>query len=100
MSTKPFENGAQEVSPGRTTVDVEFSTAMDQETRGFELGPLGKDHIMAVQNFIGFSADGKSASFEVELEAGKRYQVVLSDRFRNENSIPITPYLIDIRTRE
>ena len=97
---RQFENGSQQVDPNIKLITVEFSTAMNPNARGFEFGPLGEEHVLYVQNYLGFSDDGKSVSFEVALEPGKRYQLELTNKFANENGASIKPYLIDIRTNE
>lgn len=80
------------------TITINFSEAMDKRFRNFELGPLGKDHVLSIKKMIGFSQDGKSLSFEVELESGKHYQLMVGDGFRNLEGISLKPYLIDFTT--
>ncbi len=94
----PFKNGEQKVDPTTQQVTIEFSRAMDIQFRGFEFGPLGEPHVLRVQNFLGFSEDQKSISFEVTMEANKSYQLVLSPNFRAKDGTRIEPYLIDIKT--
>lgn len=100
VGIKPFENGSQQVDPGTTQLTIEFSTKMDVNARGFEMGPLGEAALLRMGNFLGFAADGKSATFEIALQPGKRYQVAPSYRFRTEDGLPIAGYLIDFRTAD
>jgi len=100
IDIQSFKNNSKEVNSSIKTITATFSEPMSKETRGFEYGPLGEDHVLRVQNFIGISEDGKSVSFEVEMEPNKKYQLELSHRFTNEAGIPMKPYLIDFETGE
>ena len=79
-------------------ITLNFSTAMNKETRGFDFGPLGENNVLKVQNVIGFSEDGKSFTFEVELEPNKQYQSLVTNRFVSLSGIPLKPFLIDFKT--
>lgn len=92
----PFED-SQNISADTETVTIHFSKPMDRINRGFEFGPLGEDHVLRVQEIIGFAPDRKSFSYKVQLEPKKRYQCVVSNRFTSDG-IPLKPYLIDITT--
>jgi len=80
-------------------VTIKFSEAMDTTRRNFELGPLGKENLLAIKKILGFSADGKSLSFEVGLENNKHYQLVVGPGFQNKNGVSLKPYLIDFETK-
>lgn len=96
----PFENGSQELIPGKITVTVEFSEPMNKGARGFDFGPLGDQNVMRVENFLGFSEDGKLLSFETTLQPDKQHQVLLTSRFMSQAaSLPLKPYLIDVKTQ-
>ncbi len=99
LSISGFENGSQNVNPRLSQITIEFSTKMDDRFRGFELGPLGESNILSVKNFHGFSEDGRSITFDVELQANKQYQLVLSNSFSAVEGHELAPYLIDIKTR-
>lgn len=92
----PFAN-SQAIGAGDQTVVIHFSQPMDANSRGFEFGPLGEEHVLRVQEIIGFTPDRKSFSYKVKLEPKKRYQCVISNRF-SAGGIPLKPYLIDITT--
>jgi hypothetical protein len=93
-----IENGSTTVKPGLTTVTVTFSEPMDRNSRNFDYGPLGENNVLAIQRLIGYSDDGKSISFEVDLQPGRHYQMTVASGFRNVKDTPLKPYLIDITT--
>lgn len=95
-----FENNSHDVSPKLTTITLNFSEPMSKENRGFDYGPLGEENVLRATKVIGFSEDGKSFTYEVQLEANKHYQSLVSNRFCNVNGIALRPYLIDIRTSD
>lgn len=75
---------------------ITFSEKIDPNYRNFEYGPMGKEYVLNLIKFKGYSDDGKSAYFEVHTEAGKHYQLLVGSGFRNEKGIALKPYLIDI----
>jgi len=95
---KPSKNGTGNVIAGISQITIHFSTPMDKRRRNFELGPLGKDHLMMVQRFVGFNEDGTEATIEVELKPGKRYQLMVGPGFTDIDDRPLKPYLIDFTT--
>ena len=97
---KEFKNGSKKVDPNLMQVTIKFSAKMDKRYRNFELGPLGETNLLKIKAFTGFSDDGYSASFSVALKPNKQYQLVLGSGFRNENGIPLKPYLIEFTTAE
>ena len=99
-SIKQFQNGNQNVKPSLKQITLTFSTAMNKEERGFDFGPLGENNVLRVKKVIGFSDDGKSFTFEVELDPKKRYQSIVSDRFETADGVKLKPFLIDFMTGE
>jgi uncharacterized protein YjaZ len=95
-----FKNGSQNVSPALTQITLNFSASMDKNNRGFDFGPLGESNVLSVKNVIGFSEDGKSFTFEIELKPNKRYQILISNHFCKTNGIPLKPFLVDIKTTD
>lgn len=95
-------NGSKDVKPGKKQIVIHFSKPMNDRYRDFELGPLGIDNLLRVQNFIGFSSDKKSMTFEVETVANRRYQLVINSGFRSDEtySRSLKPYLIEFSTGE
>lgn len=71
---------------------------MNKDFRGFDYEPLGEDHVLSVRNFKGFSEDGLSATVEIDLKAGKQYQVLITNKFIYLNGNPLKPFLLDIQT--
>lgn len=98
-SIDQFNNGNQNVDSNIEVITVNFSSKMDNRFRGFDYGPLGEKNVLRVQEFLGYSQDQKSISFKVSLEPNKKYQITLTNRFRNIDGVPIEPYLIDIETK-
>lgn len=98
ISISQFENGSQSVNPNLKQITLNFSTSMNKEIRGFDFGPLGEKVILMVKKVIGFSEDGKSFTYEVELKPNKRYQAMVTNRFIGTNGIPLKPFVIDVKT--
>ena len=72
---------------------------MDTRFRNFEIGPLGKEHLIRFKEFHGFSKDKTALHFNIEpLEAAKTYQIIVGSGFRNSQGIPLKPYLIEFTT--
>ncbi|MBF9239907.1 hypothetical protein I2I05_21120 [Hymenobacter sp. BT683] len=87
--------GPAAVTPGRSTITLTFSSPMDPQYRNFELGPLGVDHLLRVQRFLGFSADGTTATVEVVVQPNRHYQLLVGDGFRSRDGRSLQPFLID-----
>lgn len=93
-----FARGAGPAAPttsGRSTITLTFSSPMDPQHRNFELGPLGADHLLRVQRFLGFSADGTSATVEVVVQPNRHHQLLVGDGFRSRDGRSLQPFLID-----
>lgn len=98
VGIKELKNKVSNVSADLKLLTIQFSAPMDKRFRNFEPGPLGESNIMSVQNFIGFSEDGRSVTITVALKPGRQYQLVLGDQFRSADHISLKPYLIDFKT--
>jgi hypothetical protein len=98
LSIDPAINNRLDVSSKLKAITLNFSTAMNKESRGFDFGPLGEQHVLKVQRVIGFSADGRSFTFEVELEPNQHYQSLITNRFTSVDGAPLKPLLIDFKT--
>ena len=92
-----FRNKSKKVDTTISLLTIEFSEKMNKNYKNFELGPLGETNILRLE-FINFSEDGKSVTFKIKLKSNQRYQIVVGERFRNENGLSLKPYLIDITT--
>lgn len=97
-SISQFKNGSQNVSPSIRQITLNFSRPMDKGSRGFDYGPLGESHVLSVKNVIGFSEDGKSFTYEVELTPDKKWQVLVTNAFQDTAGIPLKPYMIEFST--
>jgi hypothetical protein len=91
-------NGDRQVSASVGQITVHFSTPMDSVGRGFDYGPLGEQAVLRIERVVGFAADRRSVTIGFCLQPGKRYQVMLSSRFRTPQGVELVPYLIDITT--
>lgn len=45
-----------------------------------------------------FSADGRSASFEVAMQPDQQYQLLIGEGFRTVAGVRLKPFLIDFKT--
>ncbi len=99
IAIKEFTNGSSNVDPNTKQISVTFSHPMNPNQRGFEFGPLGETNALMIKKFNGFSDDKKTMTFEVALEANKKYQLEITDKFRSLDGVPLVPYLIDIKTK-
>jgi hypothetical protein len=88
----------KKMSASLKLITIRFSEEMDKRFRNFELGPLGEGNILRIKRMVGFSEDGKSLTFEVDLAKDKQYQLVVGAGFRNLNGSSLKPYLIDFKT--
>ncbi|MCP9750414.1 hypothetical protein [Ferruginibacter sp. HRS2-29] len=94
---KEFRNGSQDVDPALTFITVRFSQKMDTRFRSTGLGALGKDHFPKV-SAIKFSADGMSVTYEVKLEPGKEYQLILENGYRSVDALQLKQYEVHFKT--
>ncbi|WP_412469185.1 DUF2268 domain-containing putative Zn-dependent protease [Pedobacter sp. KLB.chiD] len=100
VEIKEFKNGSKKVDPNLSQMTIKFSAKMDKRYRNFELGPLGESRVLKIKEFTGFSEDGYSASFNVNLKPNTRYQLLVGNGFRNENGMPLKSYLIEFTTAD
>ena len=98
IAIEELKNQSANVDTRINQLTIRFSEPMNTGARGFDFGPLGETNVLRVKRYIGFSADGKSVSIEVDLTPNKHYQLLLTDRFENVNSVPIKPFLIEFDT--
>ena len=98
VRVEPDINNTVDVSHEIETITIHFSSPMDKERRGFDYGPKGEENVLKVQKVIGFSEDGMSFTFDVELEPNTNYQSIVSNRFLSEEGIALKPFLLDFKT--
>ncbi|MBB6501168.1 DUF2268 domain-containing putative Zn-dependent protease [Pedobacter cryoconitis] len=96
-SVEPVNHKA--VSASITEITINFSEVMDKRYRNFELGPLGKEKLLQLKKFLGFSEDGRSVSFQIEIQPDHQYQILVGKGFRNIKGLPLKEYLIDFKTK-
>jgi hypothetical protein len=75
---------------------VHFSAPMDTLYRGFEYGPMGEEHVLRIDKYLGFSPDGQTVSFVAALSTDKVQQLMLPNRFRNRSGQELRPYLLTV----
>ncbi len=95
---REVQNGDTLVSAALTRLTIEFSAPMAREERGFEFGPLGEAHVLRVEQWGGFASDGRSATITVAMAPGQRYQLLLTERFRDLSGVPMRAHLVDFTT--
>ncbi len=97
---KGVVNNSIKITPGKKQITIYFSKPMNDRYRDFELGPLGMDNLLRVQNFIGFSADKKLMTFEVDTAPNRHYQLVINSGFRSDEQLSqsLKPFLIEFWT--
>jgi hypothetical protein len=98
-NVKPFTAKKKKIKPGLLQISITFSQEMDTNFRGFDYGPLGADYIYEFKRVIGWSNQNKTFTLEVEVKPGKKYQTMISSRFRNKKGIRVKQFLIDFETK-
>jgi len=63
------------------------------------LGPLGKDYVPKIMD-VNTAENGMSVTYEVELEPGRTYQIIIGQGYRMEDHVPNVPYLVEFGTRQ
>lgn len=97
-SILPLQNGGEDIDADLEEFTITFSQPMDTRYRNFQYGPKGEEVVLGVQDFLGFSEDGKSVRLAIKMEPGQQYQIVVGEGFRTKDGVPLQPYLIDFRT--
>lgn len=101
VNIKEFSNNSLDVATDIKTLTINFSQQMDTRFRNFEIGKLGKENVLRLKEFIGFSNNNQSLSFKIEpLKPNKTYQLIVGSGFRNIKGVPLKPYLIEFKTRK
>jgi len=97
-AARPTVVRVQSFNPATRQITIEFSAPMNKSYRSFELGPLGRDHLLKIKRVVGFSEDGRSLTLEADLLPSTRYQLVIGEGFRDTDGARLKPYLIDFQT--
>ena len=98
VSVRELKDGRKNIDPNIKVLTVTFSEKMDKRFRNLILGPLGEENLLPVISVQGFSEDGKSITYGIELQPGRHYQIILNYQFRSVDGIPLIPYLVDFTT--
>jgi hypothetical protein len=97
IGVSPFESGST-IRPGFTKITVRFSEPLNGQHTSVDLGPLGQDAFPALKGDRIWSADRKSWTIEADLKPNKKYQILISNNFRNADGTRLKPYLIEFET--
>ena len=98
-SIKQFENNSKDVSANIKQITVNFSRPLNGYHTGVDFGNLGQQAFP--KNDINgrfWSEDNTSWTISVDLEPYKTYQLLISNNFRTQESVPLKPYLIEFKT--
>jgi hypothetical protein len=71
---------------------------MDVEHRGFEFGPLGAEYAYEFHKIVGWSNQNRTFTIEVKVKPNRKYQTVISTRFRNKQGFRLQPFLVEFET--
>ena len=98
VGIKEFENGSKNVNPNTKIITLTFSEPMMFFTN-FNFGPLGEGNAMKIERLLGYSEDKKTLRLQImNLKPDQRYQLLIDERFRSVNDLPLKSYLIDFTT--
>jgi len=101
LSIMPFKNKSKTVKPGVIKITIIFSEPTNKYNKGLDYGPMGETALpKIIHQSMTFSQDGRSWSFETELQPNQHYQILIPNTFRLKNGIRLKPYLIDFNTTE
>lgn len=93
-----FKNNATNISPGLKLLHITFDRPLFGKGYSVNLGAKGKEAFPDIKK-ITYSADRKTLVFEVALQPGKDYQMVLTGRaFKSEDGIGMDDYPVEFTT--
>lgn len=93
-----FENEATGVDPGLREITFNFSLPLDTYFRNTDYGPLGEAYCPKIDGAT-TAEDGLSATYQVSLEPGRKYQFTLGSGYRTEDGVRLVPYTLTFETR-
>jgi len=99
VSIKQFKNKSEKVNPNIKEITIEFSESLNGHNTGVDFGELGQ--IAFPKNDVTkryWSKDNKNWTISVNLEANRKYQILITNNFRTQNGMPLKPYLIEFQT--
>lgn len=100
VSIEGLENNTDLVDPNLKEIAVTFDRPMHPQMVGFDYGPLGEEHVLRINEVLGYSEDGKTIRLSIELQPSQELQVKLTQRFSDQDGYPLQPHLISIKTKE
>lgn len=92
-----FKNGGTKVKASTRTITLHFDRPMSTAYRSTGGGPAAGAAYPKVEG-IRFAPDGRSVTYEVALEKGTQYQLLLEEGYRDERMFQMVPYLVDFKT--
>ncbi|MFK8163224.1 MAG: hypothetical protein AB8H12_12235 [Lewinella sp.] len=93
-----FENNANNVDANLKQITLHFSESLNTDYTNNNLGPLGIDYVLRVQA-ANIAEDGLSVTYQVSLEAGRKYQLTLGSGYRTEDDRRLIPYTLTFSTQ-
>lgn len=93
-----FENNATEVSSDLQEITFRFTSPLNTYYKNTNLGPMGKDFVPEIAG-INTADDGLSVTYQVNLEAGKKYQFALGSGYRTDDGVGLIPYTLTFTTQ-
>jgi hypothetical protein len=101
VGIKQFKNKSKKVNSNNKEITIEFSEPLNGYNTGVDFGELGQSAFPkndVTKRF--WSSDNKTWTITVNLESNKKYQILITNNFRNQNGMPLKPYLIEFQTRK
>jgi hypothetical protein len=101
VGIKQFKNKSKKVNPNIKEITIEFSEPLNGHNTGVDFGELGQSAFPkndVTKRF--WSSDNKTWTITVNLEANRKYQILITNNFRTQNGMPLKPYLIEFQTRK
>lgn len=96
-----FKNGSKKVSSKTKIITVEFSEHMSSCCRSFDSDESKTGEILKIKKIIGWSADNRKFSFEVdELKSNTNYHIIISNFAKEDGGNRLAPYSIEFQTRK
>lgn len=92
-----LENNATGVDPAITELTFHFSAPLNTYFRNTNYGPLGEAYLPKM-NGAATAEDGLSATYQVGLEPGRKYQFTLGNGYRTEEGMRLVPYTLTFET--
>jgi len=96
-----FKNGSKKVTSKTKIITIEFSEPMSSCCRSFDYDESRIGEMLNVMKIIGWSADKRKFSFEVdELKPNTNYHLIISYFAKEDGGNRLAPYTIEFRTKK